>query len=345
VQRTSEYLIECDVLEGLEDLAAEEIEARLQPDQRVEFVRAGAIRFGWAGDLREVLALRSVVAAYVLLQFAVPRPKALLGHQYFTALTQTATAILALQPTKAFRTIRLSAAGENSSVLTRLREELAARLGLVPATEEGDLLLRLRRVGDGWEALLRMTPRPLATRAWRVQNVPGAPNATLACAIARLTEPYADDRVLNICCGSGTLLIERLLLMPAQQVIGCDMNPVVLGYARENMHAAGLAGRARLECWDATGLPLDNASVDVIVADLPFGQLVGSHAENERLYPQLLAEAGRVAQPGTRMVLLTHELRLLEETAAQYPHLWQPRGVVRVHSGGMTPGIFLFERV
>ncbi len=347
MRRTTDqyYIIECDVLEGLEDLAADEIEERLAPFERVEVVRTGALRFEWSGDLRALLDLRSVVAAYVLLQFAVPRPKALLGHQHFTALTQAADVILALHVNNAFQTIRLSAAGENSSVMARLREELAARLGLVPATEEGDLLVRLRRVGDGWEALLRITPRPLSTRAWRVQNVPGAPNATLAHAIAQITQPYADDRVLNLCCGSGTLLIERLLLGPAQRVIGCDINPVMLEYARDNIQAAGLAGRVRLECWDATALPLDNASFDVIIADLPFGQLVGSHAENERLYPQLLGEAARVAMPGTRLVLLTHELRLLESAAEQFPNLWQPRGVVRVRSGGMTPGIFMFERV
>lgn len=338
------YLIECDVLEGLEELAADEIEAQLKPYERLELPRPGALRFLWSGELGALLSLRSSVAAYILLQFAVPRPKALLGHQHFTAIAAAADAILALHPAGAFQTIRLSAAGEDSSVMTRLREELGARLGLAPAREEGDLLLRLRRVGEGWEALLRISPRPLSTRAWRIRNVPGAANATVAHAIAQLTQPYADDRILNICCGSGTLLIERMLAHPAQQAIGCDIDPLVLGQARDNVRAAGVLRDVRLELWDATKLPLPSSSVDVILADLPFGQLVGSHTENQQLYPQLLREAGRVAMPGTRMVLLTHELRLLELAASQYEQQWQPRGVVRVRSGGMTPGIFMFER-
>jgi hypothetical protein len=82
----------------------------------------------------------------------------------------------------------------------------------------------------------------------------------------------------------------------------------------------------------------------VIVADLPFGQLVGTHAENERLYPRILAEAGRVAAPGARMALLTHELRLLDRAAAQRPDLWRLVDVLRVRTGGMMPGIFLMER-
>ena len=36
------------------------------------------------------------------------------------------------------------------------------------------------RGGDGWETLVRTTPRPLATRYWRVCNYEAALNATVA---------------------------------------------------------------------------------------------------------------------------------------------------------------------
>ncbi|HEU5090225.1 MAG TPA: methyltransferase domain-containing protein, partial [Roseiflexaceae bacterium] len=304
----------------------------------------GALRFEYRGNLGMLLGLRSCIAAYQMLHFAVPRPKALLGHQHFTALVGAIDHIRSLHPPGAFATLRINAAGDDSQVMNRLKDELAARLGLAVA-DEGDLLLRLRRAPGGWELLLRLSPRPLATRAWRVCNYPGAPNATLAYAIARLSEPQARDVIVNLCCGSGTLLAERLLLGAAQRATGCDIDEAALRCASENLAAARLAGRIALEAWDATATPLPSGSVDVILADLPFGQLVGSHASNLALYPRLVGEATRLAAPGARMVLLTHELRLLERSLADVAEYWQVENVVRVRSGGMTPGIFVLRRL
>jgi 23S rRNA G2445 N2-methylase RlmL len=214
------------------------------------------------------------------------------------------------------------------------------------AADEGDLLIRLRRArhAEGWETLVRLTPRPLATRAWRVCNLPGALNASLAYAMVVLTEPAPDDLVLNLACGSGTLLIERLLAGRARQAIGCDTDAAALACARENLRAAGLERAARLESWDAGATPLPDASVGMICADLPFGQLVGSHRENQEFYPRVFAEAARVARPGARMVLLTHEVRLLERVAERYARQWSLLEVLRVRSGGMTPAVALFRR-
>jgi tRNA (guanine6-N2)-methyltransferase len=231
-------------------------------------------------------------------------------------------------------------------VLMRLKEQLAQRFGLAVAADEGDLLIRLRRArgGSGWEALVRLTPRPLATRAWRVCNWPGALNASLAYAMIALSEPAPDDVVLNVACGSGTLLIERLLAAPARRTIGCDTDATALDCARANLRAAGLDQAARLEDWDAGPMPLENASVSNICVDLPFGQLVGSHRENQEFYPRVFAEAARVAQSGARMVLLTHEVRLLERTAERFAQQWRLLDLLRVRSGGMTPAVALLRR-
>ncbi|MFO7168676.1 MAG: RNA methyltransferase, partial [Chloroflexota bacterium] len=245
-------VFEADTLPGLEEFGAAEIAGRL--GGRARFLRSERpeeLRFTYAGDPRALLALRSVVAVYRSLAFDVPRPKALLGHQHFERLAAAIEDVRALHSPGAFATLRVSAAGEDSAVLTRLKAELAARAGLQVADEEGDLLLRLRRSpdGPGWEVLVRISPRPLATRPWRVCNMPGAPNATLAHALAQLTGPSADDTVLNMCCGSGTLLVERLALTRARAAIGCDIDPDALDCARQNLAAAGLSRAARLELW------------------------------------------------------------------------------------------------
>jgi tRNA (guanine6-N2)-methyltransferase len=339
---------EADVLEGLEDFAADELAERFGDALvALEQPRPGALSFVVQGNPAGLLALRSVLAVYHVLPFAVARPKALLGHEHFTRLVRAIQAVRALDRASTFATLRLSAAGEDSSVLTRLKDELSAACRLRAANDEGDLLLRLRRAagGEGWEVLLRISARPLATRAWRVCNLPGSLNASLAHAMMRLTEPEPGDRILNLMCGSGTLLVERLALAPAQTVVGCDTNPQALECARSNLAAAGYATQARLEAWDATRLPFRSPVFDVFVADLPFGQLVGSHRENEQLYPAFFGETARVAVPGARMVLLTHEVRLLEHVAAQHAAQWAHRATLPVRSGGMTPRIFAFERL
>ena len=74
-----------------------------------------------------------------------------------------------------------------------------------------------------------------------------------------------------------------------------------------------------IELYQADGqrLPLPNRTMDALCADLPFGHRIGSHEENVRLYPLILDEAARVARPGARFVLITHEVRLLEQVPRQ----------------------------
>ncbi|NTW98147.1 MAG: methyltransferase domain-containing protein, partial [Oscillochloris sp.] len=211
--------------------------------------------------------------------------------------------------------------------------------------EDGDLLLRLRRAagGEGWELLVRLSPRPLATRPWRVCNREGALNGAVAHAMALLTAPGPDDRFLNIGCGSGSLLIERLLLGPARRAIGCDIDPSALGCSKANLAAAGLTARCELHHWDATRLPLHDSSVDAICADLPFGHLVGSHSENLKLYPALLAEAARVARPGAHCVLLSHEVNLMDRLLDRRSE-WSLHSAIRINLGGLHPRIYVLER-
>lgn len=337
--------VEAVVPAGLEPLAQRELrglgrEARLEQGPHAEVI---ALRYG--GDLRALLGLRSVTSVYLVQAFDVPRPKALLGDEQFRAALALCETVLRLHGPGSFQSLFVSAAGADTAVLRRLKQELAARLGLAVGADDGDLLLRLRRGpgGAGWELLARISPRPLATRPWRVCNLEGALNGPVAHAVAVATAPAADDVYLNLGCGSGTLLAERLLLGPARRAIGCDTSAEALACARANLAAAGLAGRCELHGWDARALPLPDASVDVVAADLPFGHLVGSHAENLALYPALLAEAGRVARPGARAALLSHEVRLMERLLAESSQ-WELEGATRVDVGGLFPRIFALRR-
>ncbi len=343
---------EAEVVEGLEAIARQEIAVNL--GKRVQLRHGpkhpsapGIIPFTYTGGLRALLRLKTAQSVSLVRRFDVPRPRALLGDAHLRVLLADIARVREAQPPDAYQTFYLSAAGSETSVMSRLKAAITEHTGLQEASHEGDLLLRLRRPPDGaagWEAVIRLSPRPLATRPWRVCNLEGALNATVAHAMALMTAPTPYDVFLNVACGSGTLLIERLACAPVKQAIGCDTSAEALACAQANIEASGHAASIELHDWDARTLPLSEASVDALSADLPFGHLVGSHDQNVSLYPALMAEAARVARPGALFSLITHEVRLMETVLARSA-AWQVEGTFRLTLGGLHPRIFVLRRV
>ncbi|MFN8540874.1 MAG: hypothetical protein U0232_25765 [Thermomicrobiales bacterium] len=100
---------------------------------RIERAReAGVINFEFTGHLRALLSLKTVLSVALVRHYAVPRPKALLGDQHFRLLLGQIATARALAPAEAYGTLYISAAGSDSSVMGRLKEELAKQTGLTP---------------------------------------------------------------------------------------------------------------------------------------------------------------------------------------------------------------------
>ncbi|HEX7003983.1 MAG TPA: methyltransferase domain-containing protein [Trueperaceae bacterium] len=300
-----------------------------------------SVVFSYGGAPEDLLELRIAVAVYRVIRFEVPRPKALLGHEHFGRLV---AAVKEAVGERAFEGFRFGAAGSDSPVFARLAAALEEATGL-ERSEEGELLLRFRPTGGGWEVLVRLTPRPLSARSWRRCNLPGGLNATVAAAGLQLLGASGAERHLNLMCGSGTLLVERGLGGRWKRGVGLDVAPAALECARRNLEAAGLGERAELIVGDAATLPFADGSFDRLSADLPWGDAIGGHEENSRLYPAFLAESARVAARHARMLAITHELRLFERALSQQSE-WRLAGEpLRVFHGGHRPGLYLLERL
>lgn len=348
--QTPIYRCEAAVTGGLEAIAWKELRAISGPQIRpltppATRIDTGSLAFEYSGDLRALLRLKTVLSVFLVKSFAVPRPRALLGDEQFRALSGQIATIRRLFPPDAFQTLYLNAAGSETAVMNRLKDELAQQSGLRVALDDGDLVLRLRRAtgGEGWEALIRLSPRPLSARPWRVCNMEGALNATVAHTMALFTRPDPHDTFVNLACGSGSIMIERLSCAPARRVIGCDTSAEALACAQANLAASGHRSPVELHTWDAGTLPLPDRSVDALGADLPFGHLVGSHQANLELYPRIVREAARVAKPGSPFVLITHEVKLMEGLLAA-SDAWETREVMRIALGGLHPRIFVLRR-
>lgn len=343
------YIYEAETVIGLERLAAQELR-RVPGDARMlsEGIRPGAVRFEYKRAAESLKYLKLVQAIYMVLYFEVPRPKALLGHGHFQRLVAAIADVLDAMPSGSFKTLGIDAAGAESSVMQRIKQELASTVGLAPAGEErGDLLVRIipSVARTGWECLIRLTPRPLATRRWRSLNFAAALNATVAQAMVGLASPSADDVFVNLCCGSGSLLIERLTCgVPAEKIIGIDIDEDVLRMAKTNIMHADTALPVRLWVGDVQRSPLPDGSASALVADLPFGKRSGSHRENVTLYPRVLKEAARIAAARTMFVILTHELRLMDSLVATQTQ-WQVVETLPIVLRGLHPRIYVLKRL
>ncbi len=284
-----------------------------------------------------------LVSASLVLDFDVPRPKALLGDQHFRRLV---SGVMQVKAGGSFRGLRLGAAGADSSVFQRLGSELERATRLERDDDEGELFLRFIRAGRQWRVLVRLTPRPFSARQWRVCNMEGGLNATLAAFMVRgLLHGVqgGTDAFLNAMCGSGTLLVEWLLRDPRATGTAIDLEASAIECAGRNLRAAGVADRATLLQADATATGLPAGSVDLIAADPPWGDDVGSSDSNRALYPAFLAESARLLRPGGRLALLSHEVRLTESMLRSDPN-FSVISETRVRHGGHHPRAWLLQR-
>lgn len=334
------------MLPGLEPFARAEIEAA---GGRVSRVGSGEIAF--AADAPSRLHdLRRTVAVYRRLAFDVPRPKALLGDRDFRTLIAGIEEVRA-GSSEPFAGFRFGAAGSDSKVFQRLAAAIERATGLAFDEEEGELLLRVRPAegdAEGWEVLPRLTPRPLSAREWRVCNLAGGLNATLAVAMHDVALDGRDAartplRYLNAMCGSGTLLIEWRRGGGRGRAVGCDNAPEAVACTHENAAAAGVARDAEVLHADATQVPAADGSFDLITADVPWGDAVGSHDSNEALYPAFLDEAARLLVPDGVLVALTHEVQLFERLLGAHP-AWRLDRVVKAFHGGHWPRMYRLVR-
>src|SRR5689334_14902832 len=154
---------ELEALPGLEPVAAAELRARFGAAVALApSTRPGRLPLRFRGEPAALLALRTAVAIHALERFAVASPAQLLATASLDRLVAAVRAVVARRPAD-FATLRLSAAGADSLAFTRLVDQLLEATGLRRVRAGGDLALAIRRSHDrdGWEALVRLTARPL----------------------------------------------------------------------------------------------------------------------------------------------------------------------------------------
>ena len=124
-----------------------------------------------------------------------------------------------------------------------------------------------------------------------------------------------DALVLDIGCGAGTdLLLAARHVQPRGRAIGVDMTQAMRARALAGAAACGL-DNVEVRDGDATRLPLDDRSVDVVISNGVLNLVPDK--------PRALAEIARVLKPGGRVQIADIVIgEALEESALRDIDLW-----------------------
>jgi arsenite methyltransferase len=112
-----------------------------------------------------------------------------------------------------------------------------------------------------------------------------------------------DERVLDLGCGRGAVLLAAAKLVPRGRAVGVDIwradqTGNCMQSTLANADAEGVADRIELHTRDMTDLQLAGESVDLIVSSLAIHNLPGNEVRRSAI-----VEAVRVLRPGGRFVI------------------------------------------
>jgi 23S rRNA G2445 N2-methylase RlmL len=176
---------------------------------------------------------------------------------------------------------------------------------------EADLNLRVFIEHERAYLGLRLAQSPLHERPYKIATIAGSLKPTVAAAMIRMGNFDAGATIVDPVCGAGTIPIEAVL--SGLLAIGGDIHGDALEAARRNAAEAGV--HVDWRAWDARSLPLQAASVDGIVANLPWGRQIEVDQDLKSFYVACIHEMARVVRPGGSIVVLSSLHALLAEAA------------------------------
>ncbi len=196
--------------------------------------------------------------------------------------------------------------------------------------DRADLYLKLWNVED------RRYP-------WRQRTVSASIHpATASCLVryAKRFEKRERPRVLDPFCGCGSLLFAREALGPCRVLVGVDRSGSAVESARMNARA----GKSKASFVTKDILRFEaREGFDLILSNLPFGNRVGSHEDNGRLYDRFVRRLPDLLAPGGTAVLYTMEYKLLKACLDRTKGLTL-RERKRTEAGGLLPWIFVVDK-
>lgn len=161
---------------------------------------------------------------------------------------------------------------------------------------------------------------------------------TVAHALVWLSNPEKTDVFVDPCCGSGTILSERLAY-PYYQVDGGDLSLEAVKASTENI---GIHNDVRIQHWDARQLPIDSGYIDKMITNLPFGRQIVADENIPGLYHDIFKEMKRVLNKKGSVLCLTDAEDALHIAAEQVQLSYSKEMTLSLK--GLNPTLFTLRK-
>lgn len=331
------------VLPGLEHVLADEIAAKIA-DASLAATARGKVFFDSRSPAELLQSLRSADNLYRFIDRFPAGPHKIHLSQLEKRIGEADLSFI--EPERgALPRYVVNASRTGKHAYSRFDAAEAAMCGIAkryPGWRQGtadDHNLEFRLDIDDEKALfsLRLTDASYRYRGTERRFAPAALRPTVAHAFVWLSRPEASDVFLDPCCGSGTILAERLAY-PARRILGGDVSEEAVRAARQNAPSIETDVRR----WDARRLPVDSGSVDKIVSNLPFGRQISVPEQIGDLYRDIVREMDRVLKrTGMAVILADNEASLLRAAEPSALHVSE---IVPLSLKGLHPKLFIFTK-
>lgn len=191
---------------------------------------------------------------------------------------------------------------------------------------------------------IRITLPSFRARTYRKEERQASLRPTIAAAMAILSNPNPNDKLVDPMCGTGTLLIERGLLASYTSLSGYDIDTNATRLAIANITNTGIKN-IDIKTEDATNLPVKDESFNCLICNLPFGKTYGDRNTNLELYYRCLKEWSRIIELGGRAILLTSDTESFQQAQKKLSSFWKIQKLLKFKVLGIWASCFVLYRI
>lgn len=210
-----------------------------------------------------------------------------------------------------FKSFKINCAGSDSKEVLEIKEYIISEFK-VEEKEEADYKIYIAKIDEIWEVGVQITPRPFSLREYKVKNMSGAMDPTIAYTLNYLCGLERYNTYLNVFSGSATLMIEAgLNYENLEKIVGFDNNKEHLSLSIQNIKKAGLIKKAQVKEFNIFDQP-DLGNYDVITSDLPFGMAISKGEDLESLYKTFIEYCEKHLNEGGKLGVYTSQFKMFE---------------------------------
>jgi tRNA (guanine6-N2)-methyltransferase len=227
-----------------------------------------------------------------------------------------------IRGTEIGRTFRVMALDRNQHVSfsEKLRRTIERKLSSIKGLRvdrgrpDTEFWLLYRDEGYGF-FLMRLTSH----KAYEELLERGELKPELAYTLCYLSEPKAEDIVLDPFCGYGSIPLQRALHFPFNMIFASDKDPDMKRLVRQKAKDVNTKGLLIAKSQDALRLSaFEDNFIHKIVTDPPWGFFEELDRDIDEFYSLMIKELYRVLSPGGIMVILTARKEALTRALSHF---------------------------